>query len=84
LVVHPGEDIMPGQVPITATPLPGIGTQYKLTTAGGRAVSVVAARDGRRSLAFYDIDDPDSCGPGVRLTPAEAAKLAELLIEPAE
>lgn len=70
---------MPNQVPITSTALPGIGTQYVLKTAGGRALSIVAARDGRRSLAIFEIDDPDACGPGVRLTPAEATALAELL-----
>ncbi|WP_436771254.1 hypothetical protein [Yinghuangia sp. YIM S09857] len=70
---------MPNQVPITSTPLPGIGTQYTLQTQGGRALSIVAARDGRRSLAIFEIDDPDACGPGVRLTPAEATALAELL-----
>ncbi|MDI2129166.1 hypothetical protein [Yinghuangia seranimata] len=70
---------MTPQVPITSNPLPGIGTQYILTTQGGRALSIVAARDGRRSLAIFEIDDPDACGPGVRLTPAEATALAELL-----
>lgn len=72
---------MPNKVPITSTPLPGIGTQYVLQTAGGRALSVVAARDGRRSIAVFEIDDPDACGPSVRLTPAEAAALADLLTD---
>lgn len=72
---------MPNDVHISETPLPGIGTQYKLSTTGGRAISVVAGRDGQRRLAFYNVDDPDACSPGVRLTRAEAHALAELLTE---
>lgn len=72
---------MSNNVPIESTPLPGIGTQYTLKTQGGRALSIVAARDGRRSLAIFELDDPDACGPGVRLTQAEANALAELLTE---
>lgn len=72
---------MAGQVPISETALPGIGTQYTLSTTAGRAISVVAGRDGVRRIAFYNVDDPDACGPGVRLTRAEAVALAELLAE---
>lgn len=72
---------MSNNTPIEATPLPGIGTPYTRETQGGRALSIVAARDGHRSLAIFDIDDPDACGPGVRLTQAEANALAELPTE---
>ena len=64
----------------TRTTLPGIGVRYDLTTDGGKHVSVVAHKDGRRFLGFYDPDDDDTCHASVPLTPAEASALAQLLI----
>ncbi|MCX2970012.1 MULTISPECIES: cation:proton antiporter regulatory subunit [Streptomyces] len=61
------------------TPLPGVGTQYDLSTREGRHLSVVAHQDGRRFLGFYRPDDPDACQATVPLEPAEAAALAGLL-----
>ncbi|HEX2314645.1 MAG TPA: cation:proton antiporter regulatory subunit [Thermomonospora sp.] len=64
---------------VERTALPGIGLQHVFTTRRGRQVGVVSHRNGRRDLAVYDKDDPDSCVVTVQLTPEEANALAELL-----
>ncbi|MEU7283185.1 TrkA C-terminal domain-containing protein [Streptomyces sp. NPDC045431] len=64
------------------TPLPGVGTQYDVTTEAGQHISVVVHNDGRRFLGFYRADDPDTCEASVPLTPDEATALAHL-IDPA-
>ncbi|MFI2297698.1 cation:proton antiporter regulatory subunit [Actinacidiphila glaucinigra] len=64
---------------IRRTTLPGIGTQYDMTTRTGRNLSVVVHQDGRRFLGFYEADDPDACGTSVPLEAEEAAGLARLL-----
>ncbi|MFE2040918.1 cation:proton antiporter regulatory subunit [Streptomyces sp. NPDC059477] len=60
---------------LRATPLPGIGVQYDLVTKEHRHLSVVAHRDGARTVNVYRTDDPDSCAQSLRLTSAEAASL---------
>lgn len=65
---------------MSTTPLPGIGVQYDLTTRGEKDVSVVAHRDGSRSINVYRADDPDACAASLHLTGAEAATLAEALV----
>ncbi|MET9802391.1 TrkA C-terminal domain-containing protein [Streptomyces sp. NPDC006368] len=67
---------------IRRTPLPGVGTQYDLTTEAGQHISVVVHHDGRRFLGFYRADDPDTCQASVPLTPEEATALAHL-VDPA-
>ncbi|KOV54554.1 potassium transporter TrkA [Streptomyces sp. AS58] len=62
-----------------ATPLPGIGTQYDLETREHRHLSVVAHRDGTRTVNVYRSDDPDSCAQSLRLTGAEAGALIDAL-----
>ncbi|MEV5318520.1 TrkA C-terminal domain-containing protein [Streptomyces sp. NPDC052687] len=65
---------------LKATPLPGIGVQYDLVTREQRHLSVVAHRDGARTVAVYRADDPDSCAQSLRLTGAEAGALIDALM----
>ncbi|MFD7405320.1 cation:proton antiporter regulatory subunit [Streptomyces sp. NPDC059866] len=64
---------------LRATPLPGIGVQYDLQTREHRHLSVVAHRDGTRTVNVYRTDDPDSCAQSLRLTGAEAGALIDAL-----
>ncbi|MER5600435.1 TrkA C-terminal domain-containing protein [Streptomyces sp. NPDC002265] len=64
---------------LRATPLPGIGVQYDLVTREQRHLSVVAHRDGTRTVNMYRTDDPDSCAHSLRLTGAEAGTLIDAL-----
>ncbi|WP_405774803.1 cation:proton antiporter regulatory subunit [Streptomyces sp. NBC_01538] len=64
---------------LRATPLPGIGVQYDLITREHRHLSVVAHRDGGRTVSLYREDDPDSCAQSLRLTAPEAASLIDAL-----
>ncbi|HSA49390.1 MAG TPA: TrkA C-terminal domain-containing protein [Yinghuangia sp.] len=65
---------------MSSTPLPGIGVQYDPTTREHRHISVVAHRDGHRTVNVYRADDPDACAHSVRLTGAEAASLVDALV----
>ncbi|TLS46803.1 potassium transporter TrkA [Streptomyces montanus] len=65
---------------LSSTPLPGIGVRYDLTTREQRRLSVVAHRDGGRTLSAYRTDDPDACDLSVRLTPNEAAAVIDALL----
>ncbi len=64
---------------IFETPLPGIGVRYEFTSELGDHVGVVVRRDGKRDIALYDRQDPDSCRGTMELTDSDASKLAELL-----
>ncbi|MET7730852.1 TrkA C-terminal domain-containing protein [Streptomyces sp. NPDC005402] len=64
---------------LRATPLPGIGVQYDLLTREDRHLSVVAHRDGARTVSLYRADDPDSCAQSLRLTGSEAGALIDAL-----
>ena len=64
------------------TPLPGIGVQYDLVTLSGHHLSVVAHRDGSRSLNGYRSDDPDACALSVHLSEPEAGALTDALQPP--
>ncbi|MER6676296.1 TrkA C-terminal domain-containing protein [Streptomyces sp. NPDC000983] len=64
---------------LRATPLPGIGVQYDLVTREHRHLSVVAHRDGLRTVNVYRADDPDSCLQSLRLTGPEADSLIDAL-----
>jgi len=59
--------------------LPGIGLQYDFTTADGEHLSVVAHRNGSRSLDGYRGDEPDGVF-SLHLTADEAAVLADALL----
>ncbi|GHC53513.1 cation:proton antiporter regulatory subunit [Streptomyces flavofungini] len=65
---------------MSRTPLPGIGTRYDLTTREQRRLSVVAHRDGGRTLSAYRSDDPDACALSLRLSSGEAAALVDALL----
>jgi len=60
--------------------LPGIGLQYDFTTADGEHLSVIAHRNGSRSLDAYRGDDPGDAGFSLHLTTEEAAVLADALL----
>ncbi|MFE5619499.1 cation:proton antiporter regulatory subunit [Streptomyces sp. NPDC056470] len=62
------------------TPLPGIGVRYDLTTREHRRLSVIAHRDGSRTLNAYRRDDPDECALSARLTAKEAEALIDALM----
>jgi TrkA domain protein len=62
------------------TPLPGIGVRHDLTTLEGQHLSVIAHRDGSRSLNAYQRDDPDACALSLHFTGQEAAILADALM----
>lgn len=64
---------------IYETPLPGIGVRYEFTSESGDHVGVVLRRDGKRDVALYDRQDPDSCKGTMELSAGDASKLAELL-----
>ncbi|WP_395297967.1 cation:proton antiporter regulatory subunit [Kitasatospora hibisci] len=64
---------------VRTTPLPGVGVQYDLTTRERRHLSVIAHRDGSRSLNVYRSDDPDACSQAFRLTSEESAALVDAL-----
>ncbi|MFC5638513.1 cation:proton antiporter regulatory subunit [Streptomyces bullii] len=65
---------------MSSTPLPGIGVRYDLTTREQRRLSVVAHRDGSRTLNAYQEDDPDACALSVRLTEGESSALIDALM----
>ncbi|MET8947698.1 TrkA C-terminal domain-containing protein [Streptomyces sp. NPDC004542] len=65
---------------MSSTPLPGIGVRYDLATREQRRLSVVAHRDGSRTLSAYREDDPDACALSVRLSSGEAAALVNALL----
>ncbi|SDU45690.1 cation:proton antiporter regulatory subunit [Jiangella alkaliphila] len=66
-------------VRIEQVDLPGIGVRHDVLTGSGRRVSVLTQRSGERTLAVFDVDDPDSCRDPITLTDDEAEALAELL-----
>ncbi|MFE7764230.1 cation:proton antiporter regulatory subunit [Streptomyces sp. NPDC057438] len=65
---------------LSSTPLPGIGVRYDLTTREQRRISVVAHRDGARTLSAYRQDDPDACALSMRLSSGEATALIDALM----
>ncbi len=64
---------------MSTTPLPGIGVQYDLTTREHRHLSVIAHRDGTRTVNVYRADDPDACAQALHLTEPETALLMDAL-----
>jgi TrkA domain protein len=78
-VDHEGGQAVPAPR-MSTTPLPGIGVRYDLTTREHRHLSVIAHRDGGRTLNAYRKDDPDQCALSVKLTAGEAGALIEALM----
>lgn len=64
---------------VTEVQLPGVGVRHEFTTTAGERIAVVTLRTGRREIAVYDRADPDSCTTTLRLAPADARTMAELL-----
>ena len=60
--------------------LPGIGLQYDFTTADGEHLSVVAHRNGSRSLDGYRGDSSDDAAFSFHLTVEDAAVFADALL----
>jgi TrkA domain protein len=60
--------------------LPGIGLQFDFTTADGEHLSVVAHRNGSRSLDGYRGGSSDEAAFSFHLTVEEAAVLADALL----
>lgn len=65
---------------MSTTPLPGIGVKYDLTTREHQHLSVIAHRDGARTVNVYRPDDPDACSQSLRLNPGESAALVDALM----
>lgn len=65
---------------MSSTPLPGIGVRYDLDSRENRHVSVVAHRDGSRTVSVHRSDDPDDCAQSVHLNAAEAELLRDALM----
>ncbi|MEU6991097.1 TrkA C-terminal domain-containing protein [Streptomyces sp. NPDC046465] len=65
---------------LSRTPLPGIGIRYDLTTREQQRLSVIAHRDGARTLSAYRSDDPDECALSLRLSSGEADSLIDALM----
>ncbi|NBE53780.1 cation:proton antiporter regulatory subunit [Streptomyces boluensis] len=65
---------------MSTTPLPGIGVQYDLTTREDRHISVVAHRDGTRTVNVYQAEDPDACAQSLHLTGPESASMIDALM----
>jgi TrkA domain protein len=64
---------------IDETLLPGVGVRHEFTTAAGERVALLTHRTGRRELALYDADDPDSCHTVLHLSADDTSVLGELL-----
>jgi K+:H+ antiporter subunit KhtT len=65
---------------MSSTPLPGIGLRYDLTTREHRHVSVIAHRDGARTVNAYRDADTEEAALSLRLTGTEAAALIDALM----
>ncbi|SFD61998.1 TrkA domain protein [Streptomyces aidingensis] len=65
---------------MSTTPLPGIGVRYDFSTREHRHLSVIAHRDGSRTLNAYRADDPDACALALHLSETETASLIDALM----
>jgi TrkA domain protein len=59
--------------------LPGLGIRHDMVTKHGRHVGVLNYRDGRRELALYDPEDPDTVLDCIELDDDESDALSDLL-----
>src|SRR5919112_3326877 len=59
--------------------LPGVGVRHEFTTTAGERLALLTHRTGRRELAVYDRNDPDTCRTVFHLSAEDTAALGELL-----
>jgi len=64
---------------IEETLLPGVGVRHEFTTAAGERLALLTHRTGRRELAVYDRNDPDTCRTVLHLDADDTKTLGELL-----
>ena len=64
---------------VQETLLPGVGVRHEFTTEAGERVAVLTHRTGRREVAVYDRDDPDTCHTVLHLSAHDTRTLGELL-----
>jgi len=64
---------------IEQTLLPGVGVRHEFTTAAGERLALLTHRTGRRELALYEPDDPDTCRTVLHLDAEDTKALGELL-----
>jgi TrkA domain protein len=65
--------------PVHETLLPGVGVRHEFTTERGERLALLTLRSGRRELAVYDRDDPDTTHTVLHLSADDTRTLGELL-----
>lgn len=68
-----------GSSDVHVTHLPGLGDRHDFTTPGGERIGVVRHDDGTRELIVFSRRDPDACVASLRLSGADARRVAALL-----
>lgn len=64
---------------VQETLLPGVGVRHEFTTASGERMSLLTHRSGRREIAVFDSEDPDTCRTVLHLSAEDTRTLGELL-----
>lgn len=64
---------------VRETLLPGVGVRHEFHTEDGEQVAVLTHRGGRREIAMYDREDPDSCSAVIHLSADDTRTLSEVL-----
>jgi len=64
---------------VQETVLPGVGVRHEFTTVGGERVALLTHRSGRREVAVYDREDPDTSRTVLHLSADDTRTLGELL-----
>jgi TrkA domain protein len=64
---------------VRETKLPGVGVRFDFVSGAGTPLGVLVHRSGGRDILVYSADDPETCRATIRLDPADATTLAELL-----
>lgn len=64
---------------VRETLLPGVGVRHEFRTEDGEQVAVLTHRGGRREIAMYDRDDPDSCSAVIHMSSDDTRTLSEVL-----
>jgi TrkA domain protein len=67
---------------ITEVSLPGVGVRHEFAASSGQRIAVVSYRTGRRELAVYRRDDPDSSSTVLELDDDDSTTLSTLLGAP--